>query len=99
MVRGAMVPWYYGARCLGSMVRDAVVRRCHGAMVCGTLVPWCVPCSELAVRRTEKAPEGTVPSPSPGRPVVTHSRRRSSFSSPLTADGFRTGTLVPIPQS
>ncbi|PHT28710.1 hypothetical protein CQW23_31689 [Capsicum baccatum] len=55
--------------------------------------------SELAVRRARKAPEGTVPSPSPGRHAATRSRRGSSSSSPPTADGFGTGTPVPSPQS
>ncbi|PHT27077.1 hypothetical protein CQW23_33311 [Capsicum baccatum] len=67
----------------------------------------CSPCriplvrtsSELAVRRAGKAPEGTVPSPSPGRHAATRSRRGSSSSSPPTADGFGTGTPVPSPQS
>ncbi|KAI3491165.1 hypothetical protein L1887_44497 [Cichorium endivia] len=55
--------------------------------------------SELAVRRPGKAPEGAVPSPSPGRHAATRSRRGSSSSSPPTADGFGTGTPVPSPQS
>ncbi|KAI3475986.1 hypothetical protein L1887_40337 [Cichorium endivia] len=55
--------------------------------------------SELAVRRPGKAPEGAVPSPSPGRHAATRSRRGSSSSSPPTADGFETGTPVPSPQS
>ncbi|PHT26707.1 hypothetical protein CQW23_33683 [Capsicum baccatum] len=55
--------------------------------------------SELAVRRAGKAPEGTVPSPSPGRHAATRSHRRSSSSSLPTADGFGTGTPVPSPQS
>ncbi|PHT27769.1 Regulator of rDNA transcription protein 15 [Capsicum baccatum] len=55
--------------------------------------------SELAVRRAGKAPEGTVPSPSPGRHAATRSRRGSSSSSPPTTDGFGTGTPVPSPQS
>nr|BAA10929.1 cytochrome P450 like_TBP [Nicotiana tabacum] len=55
--------------------------------------------SELAVRRPGKAPEGTVPSPSPGRHAATRSRRGSSSSSPPTHDGFGTGTPVPSPQS
>ncbi|PHT25345.1 hypothetical protein CQW23_35023 [Capsicum baccatum] len=55
--------------------------------------------SELAVGRAGKAPEGTVPSPSPGRHAATRSHRGSSSSSPPTADGFGTGTPVPIPQS
>ncbi|KAI3485712.1 hypothetical protein L1887_50944 [Cichorium endivia] len=55
--------------------------------------------SELAVRRPGKAPEGAVPSPSPGRHAATRSRRGSSSSSPPTADGFGTGTPVPSLQS
>ncbi|KAI3486636.1 hypothetical protein L1887_49799 [Cichorium endivia] len=55
--------------------------------------------SELAVRRPGKAPEGAVPSPSPGRHAATRSRRGSSSSSPPTADGFGTGTPVPSPKS
>ncbi|PHT96874.1 hypothetical protein BC332_34199 [Capsicum chinense] len=55
--------------------------------------------SELVVRRAGKAPEGTVPSSSPGRYAATRSRRGSSSSSPPTADGFGTGTPVPSPQS
>ncbi|PHT26268.1 hypothetical protein CQW23_34117 [Capsicum baccatum] len=55
--------------------------------------------SELAVRHAGKAPEGTVPSPSPGRHVATRSHRGRSSSSSLTADGFDTGTPVPSPQS
>ncbi|KAL2246436.1 UNVERIFIED_CONTAM: hypothetical protein Sindi_2911800 [Sesamum indicum] len=46
-----------------------------------------------------KAPEGAVPSPSPGRHATTRSRRGSSSSSSPTADGFGTGTPVPSPQS
>ncbi|KAI3480246.1 hypothetical protein L1887_57633 [Cichorium endivia] len=46
-----------------------------------------------------KAPEGAVPSPSPGRHAATRSRRGSSSSSPPTADGFGTGTPVPSLQS
>ncbi|PHT27426.1 hypothetical protein CQW23_32953 [Capsicum baccatum] len=55
--------------------------------------------SELVVRRAGKAPEGTVPSPSPGRHAATRSRRGSSSSSLPTADGFGTGTPMPSPQS
>ncbi|KAK2633301.1 hypothetical protein Ddye_023463 [Dipteronia dyeriana] len=55
--------------------------------------------SESTVRRPGKAPEGAVPSPSPGRHATTRSRRGSSSSSPPTADGFGTGTPVPSPQS
>ncbi|PHT28887.1 hypothetical protein CQW23_31485 [Capsicum baccatum] len=54
--------------------------------------------SELTVRRAGKAPEGTAPSPAPGRHAATRSRRGSSSSSPPTADGFGTGTPVPSPQ-
>ncbi|KAF7112644.1 hypothetical protein RHSIM_RhsimUnG0208400 [Rhododendron simsii] len=55
--------------------------------------------SELTVRRPGKAPRRAVPSPSPGRHATTRSRRGCSSSSPPTADGFRTGTPVPSPQS
>ncbi|KAI3489939.1 hypothetical protein L1887_45917 [Cichorium endivia] len=57
--------------------------------------------SELAVRRPGKAPEGAVPSPSPGRHAATRSRRGSSSSS--SADSRRYGSglgpRVPSPQS
>ncbi|PHT26589.1 hypothetical protein CQW23_33795 [Capsicum baccatum] len=62
-------------------------------------IPLVRTCSELAVQPAGKAPEGTVPSPSPGRHAATRSRRGSSSSSPPTADGFGTGTPVPSPQS
>ncbi|XVE71961.1 hypothetical protein DITRI_Ditri11bG0000300 [Diplodiscus trichospermus] len=55
--------------------------------------------SESAVRRPGKAPEGAVPSPSPGRHAATRSRRGSSSSSAPAADGFGAGTPVPSPQS
>ncbi|KAH9657824.1 hypothetical protein KPL70_023235 [Citrus sinensis] len=55
--------------------------------------------SESTVRCPGKAPERTVPSPSPGRHAATRSRRGGSSSSPPTADGFGTGTPVPSPQS
>ncbi|PHT28903.1 hypothetical protein CQW23_31501 [Capsicum baccatum] len=51
--------------------------------------------SELAVRRAGKAPEGTVPSPSPGQHAATRFRRGSSSSSPPTADGFGTRGCSP----
>ncbi|KAK8632060.1 hypothetical protein V6N13_028837 [Hibiscus sabdariffa] len=54
--------------------------------------------SESTVRRPGKAPEGAVPSPSPGRHAATRSRRGSSSSSAPAADGFGTGTPVPSPQ-
>ncbi|KZV36663.1 hypothetical protein F511_40284 [Dorcoceras hygrometricum] len=59
----------------------------------------CVEVSESTVRRPGKAPEGAVPSPSPGRHAVTRSRRASSSTSSPTADGFGTGTPMPSPQS
>ncbi|KAI3493625.1 hypothetical protein L1887_40828 [Cichorium endivia] len=65
----------------------------------GHRIPLVRTSSELAVRRPGKAPEGAVPSPSPGRNAATRSRRGSSSSSPPTADGFGTGTPVPSPQS
>ncbi|KAG6627153.1 hypothetical protein CIPAW_15G106600 [Carya illinoinensis] len=43
--------------------------------------------------------ESSSTGPSPGRHAATRSRRGSSSSSPPTADGFRTGTPVPSPQS
>ncbi|PHT27087.1 hypothetical protein CQW23_33308 [Capsicum baccatum] len=55
--------------------------------------------SELAVRRAGKAPEGTVPSPSPGRHAATRSRRGSISSSPPISYVFGMGTTVPSPQS
>ncbi|KAK8499004.1 hypothetical protein V6N13_057187 [Hibiscus sabdariffa] len=45
--------------------------------------------SESTVRRPGKAPEGAVPSPSPGRHAATRSRRGSSSSSAPAADGVR----------
>ncbi|KAI3493644.1 hypothetical protein L1887_40848 [Cichorium endivia] len=65
----------------------------------GHRIPLVRTSSELAVRRPGKAPEGSFPSPSPGRHAATRSRRGSSSSSPPTADGFGTGTPVPSPQS
>ncbi|KAI3493785.1 hypothetical protein L1887_40991 [Cichorium endivia] len=65
----------------------------------GHRIPLVRTSSELAVRSPGKAPEGAVPSPSPGRHAATRSRRGSSSSSPPTADGFGTGTPVPSPQS
>ncbi|KAK8660444.1 hypothetical protein V6N13_051370 [Hibiscus sabdariffa] len=55
--------------------------------------------SESTVRRSGKAPEGVLPSPSPGWHAATRSRRGSSSSSAPAADGFGTGTPVPSPQS
>ncbi|KAM7460767.1 hypothetical protein LguiB_035865 [Lonicera macranthoides] len=65
----------------------------------GHRIPLVRTSSESTVRRPGKAPEGAVPSPSPGRHAATRSRRGSSSSSPPTADGFGTGTPVPSPQS
>ncbi|KAK4845979.1 hypothetical protein QYF36_011451 [Acer negundo] len=64
----------------------------------GHRIPLVRTSSESTVRRPGKAPEGAVPSPSPGRHAATRSRRGSSSSSPPTADGFGTGTPVPSPQ-
>ncbi|PHT28724.1 hypothetical protein CQW23_31703 [Capsicum baccatum] len=55
--------------------------------------------SELAVRRAGKVPEGTIPSPSPGRHAATRSRCGSISSSPTIVDGFWNETPVPSPQS
>ncbi|WZZ71385.1 hypothetical protein YC2023_082755 [Brassica napus] len=55
--------------------------------------------SELAVRRPGKAPERSIPSPSPSRHEAVRSRHVSGSSSPPTIDGFRTGTPEPSPQS
>ncbi|KAH9657841.1 hypothetical protein KPL70_023240 [Citrus sinensis] len=65
----------------------------------GHRIPLVRTSSESTVRRPGKAPERTVPSPSPGRHAATRSRRGGSSSSPPTADGFGTGTPVPSPQS
>ncbi|PPS17153.1 hypothetical protein GOBAR_AA03422 [Gossypium barbadense] len=64
-----------------------------------TRIPLVRTSSESTVRRPGKAPEGAVPSPSPGRHAATRSRRGSSSSSAPAADGFGTGTPVPSPQS
>ncbi|PHT97914.1 Regulator of rDNA transcription protein 15 [Capsicum chinense] len=50
--------------------------------------------SEFAIRRARKAPEGTVPSPSPDQHVATRSHCGSCSSIPSTDEGFGTGTLV-----
>ncbi|KAK8616706.1 hypothetical protein V6N13_116676 [Hibiscus sabdariffa] len=55
--------------------------------------------SHCTVHRPGKAPEGAVPSPSPGRHAATRSRHGSSSSSAPAADGLGTGTPVPSPQS
>ncbi|KAM2770671.1 hypothetical protein PS2_013305 [Malus domestica] len=65
----------------------------------GHRIPLVRTSSELNVRCPGKAPEGTVPGPSPGRHAAARSRRGSSSSSSPTADGFRAGTPVPVPQS
>ncbi|KAK8670426.1 hypothetical protein V6N13_037044 [Hibiscus sabdariffa] len=65
----------------------------------GHRIPLVRTSSESTVRRLGKAPEGAVPSPSPGRHAATRSRRGSSSSSAPAADGFGTGTPVPSPQS
>ncbi|KAI3485341.1 hypothetical protein L1887_51393 [Cichorium endivia] len=55
--------------------------------------------SELAVRRPRKAPEGAVPSPSPGPARGDPLSPRKQLEQSPTADGFGTGTPVPSPQS
>ncbi|PHT61524.1 Regulator of rDNA transcription protein 15 [Capsicum annuum] len=50
--------------------------------------------SEFAVRLVGKAPEGTVPSPSPDQHVATRSHYGSYSSIPPTDDGFGAGTLM-----
>ncbi|KAK0570422.1 hypothetical protein LWI29_025842 [Acer saccharum] len=83
---------------LGSKKRGSAPLPIHGISKI-TRIPLVRTSSESTVRRPGKAPEGAVPSPSPGRHVATRSRRGSSSSSPPTADGFGTGTPVPSPQS
>ncbi|PHT25524.1 hypothetical protein CQW23_34847 [Capsicum baccatum] len=89
---GAKLPWWHGER-ISNLTKtppwQATIRP-------SARIPLVRTSSELAVRRAGKAPEGTVPSPSPGRHAATRSRRGSSSSSPPTADGFGTGTPVPI---
>ncbi|KAK8528011.1 hypothetical protein V6N13_003311 [Hibiscus sabdariffa] len=70
-----------------------------GCGFAGYRIPLVRTSSESTVRRPGKAPEGAVPSPSPGRHAATRSRRGSSSSSAPAADGFGTGTPVPSPQS
>ncbi|PHT25030.1 hypothetical protein CQW23_35319 [Capsicum baccatum] len=86
-------------RSKGSLGHAFTVRIRTGNQNQKSRIPLVRTSSELAVRRAGKAPEGTVPSPSPGRHAATRSRRGSSSSSPPTVDGFRTGTPVPSPQS
>ncbi|PHT26059.1 hypothetical protein CQW23_34325 [Capsicum baccatum] len=93
--QGTVAPWCHGTK--AARRHGTVAHRHRGTMV--PRIPLVRTSSELAVRRAGKAPEGTVPSPSPGRHAATRSRRGSSSSSPPTADGFRTGTPVPSPQS
>ncbi|KAK8616907.1 hypothetical protein V6N13_116877 [Hibiscus sabdariffa] len=52
----------------------------------GHRIPLVRTSSESTVRRPGKAPEGAVPSPSPGRHAATRSRRGSSSSSAPAAD-------------
>ncbi|KAK8529006.1 hypothetical protein V6N13_124728 [Hibiscus sabdariffa] len=61
----------------------------------GHRIPLVRTSSESTVRRPGKAPEGAVPSPSPGRHAATRSRRGSSSSSAPAADGFGTGPPCP----
>ncbi|PHT25335.1 hypothetical protein CQW23_35033 [Capsicum baccatum] len=109
--RAALVPWRQGA--LVPWCNGATVPWCHGARISNLTktppwqatirlsarIPLVCTSSELAIRRAGKAPEGTVPSLSPGRHAATHSSCGSISSSPPTADGFGTGTPMPSPQS
>ncbi|KAK4709779.1 hypothetical protein R3W88_004292 [Solanum pinnatisectum] len=70
-----------------------------GVVLFGYRIPLVHTSSELAIQCPGKAPEGTIPSLSPGRHAATRSHRGSSSSSPPTANGFGTGTPVPSPQS
>ncbi|PHT28705.1 hypothetical protein CQW23_31684 [Capsicum baccatum] len=72
---------------------------CNALFLLNSRIPLVRTSSELAVRRSGKVPEGSVPSPSPVQHTVTRSRRGSSSSSPTTVDGFGTETPVPSPQS
>ncbi|PHT27084.1 hypothetical protein CQW23_33318 [Capsicum baccatum] len=74
-------------------------RRSKGSLGHAFTIPLVRTSSELADRRAGKAPEGTVPSPSPGRHAATRSRRGISSNSLPTADWFGTRTPVPSPQS
>ncbi|CAN7092866.1 unnamed protein product [Brassica rapa subsp. narinosa] len=59
----------------------------------GHRIPLVRTSSELAVRRSGKAPERAVPSPSPGRHEAVRSGHVSSSSSPPTVDGY--GSILP----
>ncbi|KAK8590571.1 hypothetical protein V6N13_057464 [Hibiscus sabdariffa] len=83
---------------LGSKKRGCALLPIHGIRKI-TRIPLVRTSSESTVRRPGKAPEGAVPSPSPGWHAATRSRRGSSSSSAPAADGFGTGTPVPSPQS
>ncbi|KAF3674436.1 hypothetical protein FXO37_06398 [Capsicum annuum] len=72
--------------------------RIYRGMIKGK-IPFVCTSSELIVRRTGKALEGTIPSPSPRRPVMTRSCLRNNSGSPPITNGFRTRTPMPSPQS
>ncbi|PHT26913.1 hypothetical protein CQW23_33472 [Capsicum baccatum] len=100
---GALVPWHHGAKrpwCHGARISNLTKTPPWQATIRpSTRIPLVRTSSELAVRRAGKAPEGTVPSPSPDRNAATRSCRGSSWSSSPTADGFGIGTPMPSPQS
>ncbi|KAK8616693.1 hypothetical protein V6N13_116663 [Hibiscus sabdariffa] len=77
------------------------IRRDHrnALFLLNSRIPLVHTSSESTVRRPGKAPEGAVPSPSPGWHAATRSRRGSSSSSAPATDGFGAGTPVPSPQS
>ncbi|KAK7235423.1 hypothetical protein RIF29_46059 [Crotalaria pallida] len=80
---------------LGSKNRGNAPPPIHGIIG----FPLSVPVLSRLFDARGRGPEGPVPNPSPDRHAATRSRRESSSSSPPTADGFRTGTPVPSPQS
>ncbi|KAK7376208.1 hypothetical protein VNO78_34859 [Psophocarpus tetragonolobus] len=80
---------------LGSRKRGSAPLPIHGIIG----FPLSVPVLSRLFDARGRDPEGPVPNPSPDRHATTRSRRGSSSSSPPTADGFRTGTPVPSPQS
>ncbi|PHU13754.1 hypothetical protein BC332_14959 [Capsicum chinense] len=68
---------------------------CHGALVRSRQIPLARTSFELVVRRVGKAPERTIPSPSPGRHAATRFDREISSSSLSIVNRFGTGTLCP----
>ncbi|KAK8547764.1 hypothetical protein V6N13_027377 [Hibiscus sabdariffa] len=77
---------------LGSKKRGCAPLPIHG-INSDSRIPLVRTSSESTVHRPGKAPEGAVPSPSPGRHAATRSRRGSSSSSAPAADGY--GSILP----